>query len=121
MPVVFPAGMAGHPCPTLRATSLSLQGEPADIRRDDLGPPVVPGGDEIGLGSRNLRPRAEARTTECAVSKVTTWPNGEWRYNTRRHMLEPMRPEAVPPDRALYLPTLSHFLIVKNLLIVKNY
>jgi hypothetical protein len=31
MPAVFPPGMAGHPCPTLRATSLSLQGEPADI------------------------------------------------------------------------------------------
>jgi len=31
MPVVFSPGMAGHPCPTLRATSLSLQGEPADI------------------------------------------------------------------------------------------
>jgi hypothetical protein len=28
--------------------------------RDDLGPPVVPGGQEIGLGSRNLRLRAEA-------------------------------------------------------------
>jgi hypothetical protein len=25
--------------------------------RDDLGPPVVLGGQEIGLGSRNLRPR----------------------------------------------------------------
>ena len=24
--------------------------------RDDIGPPVVPGGQEIGLGSRNLRP-----------------------------------------------------------------
>jgi hypothetical protein len=31
MPVVFFPGMEGHPCPTLRATSLSLQGEPADI------------------------------------------------------------------------------------------
>jgi hypothetical protein len=31
MPVVFFPGMAGHLCPTLRATSLSLQGEPADI------------------------------------------------------------------------------------------
>jgi hypothetical protein len=53
--------MAGHPCPTLRATSLSLQEEPADIERDDLGPPVVPGGQEIGVGSRNLRPRAQVQ------------------------------------------------------------
>jgi hypothetical protein len=29
--------------------------------RDDLGPPVVPGGQEIGLGSRNLRPRAQVQ------------------------------------------------------------
>jgi hypothetical protein len=34
--------------------------------RDDLGPPVVPGGQEIGLGSRNLRPRAEARPSGLA-------------------------------------------------------
>jgi hypothetical protein len=27
---------------------------------------------------------------------------------TRRHMLGPERPEAVPLDRALYLPTFSH-------------
>jgi hypothetical protein len=31
-------------------------------------------------------------------------------------MLEPERPEAVLPDRALYLPTFSHFLIVNKLL-----
>ena len=42
------------------------------------------------------------------------WPNGEWGYSTRRHMLEPVRAEAVLPDRALYLPTFSRFLIVKK-------
>ena len=31
IPVVCFPGMAGHPCPTLRATSLSFQGEPSDI------------------------------------------------------------------------------------------
>ena len=31
-------------------------------------------------------------------------------------MLEPVRPEAVLPDRALCLPTFSHFLIVNKLL-----
>jgi hypothetical protein len=60
-------------------------------KRDDLGPPVVPGGQEIGLGTRNLRPRAEARPTGRAVSKerlgdwdgpigvrrASHWPNGE--------------------------------------------
>jgi len=31
IPVVFPPGMAGHPCLILRARSLSLQGDPANI------------------------------------------------------------------------------------------
>jgi hypothetical protein len=31
--VVFPHGMAGHPCTTLRSTSPSLQGAPADTRK----------------------------------------------------------------------------------------
>jgi hypothetical protein len=39
------------------------------LERDDLGPPVVPEGQEIGLGSRNLRPRAEAGPTGRAVSR----------------------------------------------------
>ena len=49
--IVFP-WMAGHPCLTLRARSLPSK----EIRRisegDDPGPPVVPGGPWIGLGSR---------------------------------------------------------------------
>jgi hypothetical protein len=47
-------------------------------------------------------------------ARRATWPTGAWGYNTRRHMLEPVRPEAVLPDRALCLPTLSHFLIVNK-------
>ena len=43
-------------------------------------------------------------------------PNGEWGYSTRRHMLEPVRTEAVLPDRAVCLPTFSHCLIVNKLL-----
>ena len=35
-------------------------------------------------------------------------------YSTRRHMLEPVRPEAVLPDRALCLPSFSHFFIVNK-------
>jgi hypothetical protein len=106
-------------------------------RRDDLGTPVIPGGQEIGLGSRNLRPRAEAQPTGRAVSKErlgnwdgqmavwaplhpprrATWPNGECGYSTRCHMLGPERQEAVLPGRALYLPTFSHFLIVNKALL----
>ena len=37
-------------------------------------------------------------------------------YSTRCHMLGRERPEAVLPDRALYLPTFSHLLIVNKLL-----
>ena len=42
-------------------------------------------------------------------------PNGEWGYSTRCHMLGRECPEAVLPDRALYLTTFSHLLIVNNL------
>jgi hypothetical protein len=50
MPIIFSPGMAGHPCHTLRATSLSSKENRQISERDDLGPPVVPGGQEIGLG-----------------------------------------------------------------------
>jgi hypothetical protein len=43
MPVFFSPGMADHPCLILRATSLSLQGDPANIGKDDPGPPVDQG------------------------------------------------------------------------------
>jgi hypothetical protein len=39
------------------------------VPSDDPGPPVVPGGQKIGLGSRNLRPRAEAHSMGRAVSR----------------------------------------------------
>jgi len=48
---------------------------PNKLSLSDLGPPVVPGGQEIGLGSRNLRPRADARPTGRAVSKERL---GDW-------------------------------------------
>jgi hypothetical protein len=35
-------------------------------------------------------------------------------YSTRCHVLEPVRPEAVLPDRALCLPAFSHFFIVNK-------
>jgi len=50
----------------------------------------------------------------CPPARRATWPNGVWGYSTRRHMLEPVRPEAVLPHRALCLPTFSHFLIVNK-------
>ena len=89
--------------------------------RDYFGPPVIPGSQEIGG-----IPKPSPTPTGRAVSKErlddwngqihgralvpvpagrATWPNGEWGYSTRCHMLDPERPEAVLPYRALYLPT----------------
>jgi hypothetical protein len=75
IPVVFPPGMAGHLCPNLRATSFPSKENRQISERDDLGPPAVPGGQEISLGPRNLRSRAEPRPTERAVSKERL---GDW-------------------------------------------
>jgi len=43
----------GHPCLILRARPFPSK-ENRLLERDDLGPPFVPGGQEIGFGSRNL-------------------------------------------------------------------
>jgi len=53
---------------TARSVLVTPQENRQISERDDLGPPVIPG-QEIGLGSRNLRPRAEARPTGGAVSR----------------------------------------------------
>jgi hypothetical protein len=50
----------------------------------------------------------------CVAERRATRPNGEWGYSTRRQILGPERPEAVLPDKAFYLPTLSHLLIVNK-------
>jgi len=47
-------------------------------------------------------------------ARRATWPTGEWGYSTRRHMLGPVRPDAVSPDGALCLPTFSHLLLIFN-------
>ncbi len=49
-------------------------------------------------------------------AKVFHKANGEWGYITRCQMLGRECPEAVFPDRVLYLPTCSHLLIVNKLL-----
>jgi hypothetical protein len=49
-------------------------------------------------------------------AKACQWPNGEWGSSTRCHMHGREFPELVLPDRALYLPTFSHLLIVNKLL-----
>ena len=52
----------------------------------------------------------------CVLPKGVPQGQTESGGSTRRHMLGPERPEAVSPDRALYLPTFSHLLIVNKLL-----
>jgi hypothetical protein len=53
----------------------------------------------------------------CPPMRATR-PNGELGVSTRSrcHMQGRECPEAVLPDRALYLPTFSHLLIVNKLL-----
>ena len=61
-----------HPFPSKENQQIS--------ERDDLGPPVVPGGQEIGLGSQNLRPRAQVQggghVPRGALSLVSGWLGG---------------------------------------------
>jgi hypothetical protein len=69
--------MAGHPCPSLRATSLSPSKENRQIS-ERSGKGMIsarPTHQEIGLGSRNLRLKAEARPTGRAVSRERL---GDW-------------------------------------------
>jgi hypothetical protein len=77
------------PLPRERATLRGLGGTEApqafrrggNLGRGDLGPPVVPGVQEIGFGSQNLRPSrmvppaAEARPTGRPVSMERL---GDW-------------------------------------------
>ena len=101
-------------------------------------PPVVQGGQEIGLGSRNLRRRAKARPTgrrlnwdgkpdDCAPlcsPRRATRPNGEWGYysdvvlaaicwaaSAQRHCYPTGRCTSV-----VVLPTFSQLLFVNKLL-----
>ena len=115
---LFPPGMAGHPCLTLRAKSLSLRGDPAK--------PVVPGGSESGdrFGIPNPRESgsvigADRRRSGPSCVLPQGLPQGQtesggivlaaicWAASTQRRC---------HPQEALYLPTFSHLLIVNKLL-----
>jgi hypothetical protein len=47
IPVVFPPGMAGHPCLIHERRPFPSKEKRRISERDDLGPPVVSGGQEI--------------------------------------------------------------------------
>ena len=79
--------------------------------RDDPGPPVVPGGQGIGLDPETSRERVgdwggpeTVWALLCVAERRATRPNGEWGYRERRHMLGHERPEAVSPARGV-VPT----------------
>ena len=107
IPLVFFLGVSGHPCLILRATSLSLQGEPANIGLGCSRPARC----TRGSGDRVRRSAWDPETSRerigdwggpeavlaqsCVTARRATRPNREWGYSTRRHMLEPERPEAV--------------------------
>jgi hypothetical protein len=79
------------------------------LERDDPGPPVVPGGQGIGLGERvgdGGGPETVCALL-CVAERRATRPNGEWGYSTRRHMLGHERPEAVSPGRGVVLTDLQ--------------
>jgi len=99
------------------------------LETDDLGPPPAlctrGSGDRFGIpkpresGSvigADRRRSVPSRVLPQGVQQGPTESGGMVLQITRRHMLEPERPEAVSPERALCLPTFSHFFIVNQLL-----
>ncbi len=121
--VVFPPGMSGPPCLTLRATSLFLQGDPANIRKRWSRPARCTGsGDRIGIPN----PResgsvigADRRRSgpSCVLPKGVPQGQAEsggivlaaicWATSAQRRC---------HPEEALCLPTFSRLLIVNKLL-----
>jgi hypothetical protein len=61
MPVVFSLGWQVTRVPPYVRRAFPSKDNRQISERDDLGQPVVPGGQEIGLGARNHRPRAKVQ------------------------------------------------------------
>ena len=93
-PYFFP-WHAGHPCLTLRATSLSLPGDPANIGKGSR-PARCTRARGLGSNPRESGSVIGADRTVwallCVAETRATRPNGEWGYSTRLHMLGPERP-----------------------------
>ena len=89
--------------PSPSSVSPSLSKENRQIsERDDLGLPLYQGVRRSVWGPETSRERIgdwdvpeTAWAPLCVAEKRATRPNGEWRYSTRRHVLEPERAEAV--------------------------
>ena len=112
----FPPWMAGHPCLTLRARSLSLQGDPANIGKGCSRPAHCTRGSGDRFGIPNPRKngsviRADRQTVWsllCVAESRATRPNGEWEYSTGRQCWATSAQRRCHPEEALYLPTFSH-------------
>ena len=107
--------MAGHPCLILRATSLSLQGDPANIGKGSSRPARCTRGPGDRFGSRNLE-RARRRSGPSCVL-----PQGVQQGQTESGGIvlaaicwAPSAQRRCHPEEALYLPTFSHLLIVNK-------
>jgi hypothetical protein len=99
--------------PSLSRT-LALALSPSEENRrilegNDPGPPVVPGGQGIGLGEwvGDWGGPETVWSLLCVAERRATRPNGEWGYSARRHMLGPERPEAVSAGRGGVLTDLQ--------------
>jgi hypothetical protein len=62
----------------------------------------------------HLHPRLSSTLFSCPYSLGGLHGQTESGEEYSPSMLEPVRPGAVPPDRAVCLPTLSHFVIVNK-------
>ena len=120
--------MAGHPCLTLRATSLPPR-RSGEYRKGMF--PARPLYQVVRGSVWNPEPSTERVGDWGGPETVCVWsllcvaerrakrPNGEWGYSTRRHMLGHECPEALSPEEALYLqsyrPSVIHLIVNKLL------
>jgi hypothetical protein len=122
-PYFFPLEWQVHPCLILRATSLSLQGDPANIVKGSSrsarcyqgvrGSVWDPEPSREWVGDWGGPETAWAPL--CVAERRAT--NGEWGYSTRRLCWATSAQERCHPQEALYLPTFSHLLIVNSKLL----
>jgi len=104
--------MAGHPRLTLRARSLSFQGDPAkwmiparQLYQGGCGSVWIlnprKSGSVIGADRQRFGP-------SCVAETRATRPNGEWGYRTRRQCWATSAQLWCHPEDSLYLLTFSH-------------
>ena len=113
--IFFP--LAGHAFLTLRATSLSLKGDPANT-----GKGMIPARQGVRGSVWDPEPSKErvgdwggpetVSALLCVAERRATRPDGEWGSSTRHHMLGHERPEAVSPARGNVLTDLQSSILL---------